>query len=180
MGAFEADQAGGGWQGAAGSIATSYVSSALAKYGLGTQGTGRMAARGYAAAQAKRDIAGMRQDLLGLKLTNAYASFASGNPGVIGDLWTLPVIDQKVTALTEKAAAVASKLVNVRADSKAAKKLNKKVAAIQAKADRRTAKLAPDADYRLIARYGLASGPPLTGSRDDPNGLLVIRHGWSQ
>lgn len=149
---------------------------------LHPRGSGSMAARGIAAAQAKAAQLVYAHQQQQEKIANAYQSFAASYPGEPSVLIEQkPILaDTKLASWAKKAADVAVQLHNVAQTSKQAKKYAKKIVRIEKKEAKRAAKLVGQNEYVAVAKYGLASGPPLTGSRDDPAGPLIIKHPWSE
>lgn len=175
MSEFEADQSSGGDDPSStgGSVdsllgTAAFVLSLINSF-TGGGGSGRMAARGQAALQAKLSRMAARRSIVASKLDAAYRNFAEENaPGTLSYLVTNPPNVPEIAKLADKIQPLL------------AKGKTGKVKKLQGKIDRLVEKHAPETEFRLSALYGLASGPPLTGSRDDPAGQLIIRHGWSE
>lgn len=132
-----------------------YAGAALARYGLGPAGRGRMQARGAAAAAQKAAAAQYAQGLLQAKIGAAYADFGRSHPyeeGFVteettgaptGEMVELTNWQKKLTGLEQLPQTKGRK----RTESK-----------LQARIDTRKLKLAPFTSYRVSELYGANAG----------------------
>lgn len=147
-------------------IVSSYVQNLLGKYGLGTVGTGRMAARGLAQQGQKIAAAQFAQQQTQRNVDLAYEAFARTNPfeegfavETPGALGTLP---PKTVALLGKNRAKLQQLQQKKQTSKVIAKERKITGQIAA----REAKLAPYTQVRVSelrgpnAGYWMENGAP--------------------
>lgn len=133
----------------------SYASSALARYGLGPAGKGRMQARGAAAAAQKAAAAQFAQSQLQAKLTAAYADFGRTHPYEEGFAVeeTSGAPTGQVVELTnwQKKLAGLEQLPQTKGRKRTESKL-------QTRIDTRKLKLAPFTSYRVSELYGANAG----------------------
>lgn len=138
-----------------GSLLVSYAGSALAKFGLGTVGTGKMAARGAAAEQIKLAGIDYRNQLLQQKVAQAQTEFAETNPFEPGfQVTAIENAPEKLGKMRAKAISKLQQLGGKQQTKKVIAKQNK----VLAKIGRVENKLAPYTDVRIAELSGPNSG----------------------
>jgi len=139
-------------------VITQYLGALLGKYGLGTQGTGKMAARGLAQYGIK--VAGQQfaQQQAQYNVDQAYAEFARTNPFEAGFQVEIPgglgQLSQKTLKLLGKNRAKLSQL-EAKKQTAAVRTKEKK---ISAQIVAREAKLAPLSEVRISELRGPNAG----------------------
>lgn len=114
---------------------------------------------------------GLRQLVFQTKIAQAQAALPSFAPGEHPILEVTPVVTPQTKALAANVIKAQTALYAARGTRREARAQ----AAVTLAEKRRAAlaaRLAPQADVRYIAQYGIASGQPVRGSRDDPEGAL--------